>query len=99
MARGVGVKRDLRLALQNSYAYYKSLPVKSYCGHTGDSYDRFLIRMLEMGESLKLVNLVALKLLNAKNTTFANKLVTKNLYTRLEKPYTSMEDLITHFCN
>lgn len=99
MARGVGVKRDLRLALQNSYAYYKSLPVKSYCGHTGDSYDRFLIRMLEMGESLKLVNLVALKLLNAKNTTLADKLVTKNLYTRLEKPYTSMEDLISHFCN
>ena len=98
MARSVGIKRDLRLTLQNSYAYYKNLPVKSYCGHTGDSYDRFLIRMLEMGESLKLINLVTLKLINSKNGISSN-LINKNLYNRLQKPYTSMEDLISHFCN
>ena len=99
MSRSVGLKRDLRLALQNSYAFYKSLPIKSYCGHTGDSYDRFLIRMLEMGESLRLVNLVSLKLLNTqdKYTNYSLNITQKNFYNTKKSPYNSMEDLITHY--
>lgn len=63
MARSVGIRRDLRLAKQNTYASYKYISLKSFCGHTGDSYDRFLIRMLEMGESLTIMNKICTQLL------------------------------------
>lgn len=61
------------------------MPIKSYCGHTGDSYDRFLIRMLEMGESLRLVNLVSLKLLNTqdKYTNYSLN-ITQKIFTILK---------------
>jgi len=103
MARAVGVKRDLRLARKNTYANYSRLNIKSYCGHNGDSYDRFLIRMLEMGESLNIINAVSTTLLtNFLNTgefLYSNLLLTKIFYKKSEKKYTSMEDLIEHFIN
>lgn len=99
MSRSVGIKRDLRLAQQNSYAYYKYVPVKSYCGHTGDSYDRFLIRMLEMGESLKIANFVTLRLLKNQcdNNLYSKLVLNEHFYKTKTKNYTSMEDLISHF--
>lgn len=101
MSRSVGLKRDLRLANQNSYAYYKNLSVKSFCGHHGDSYDRFLIRMLEMGESLKLINVCSLMLLRNfpinKNYNYTELILNKTFYKNKTNNYTSMEDLIEHF--
>lgn len=101
MSRSVGIKRDLRLAKQSSYAYYKNLSIKSYCGHHGDSYDRFLIRMLEMGESLKLINLCSLMLLRKfpinKNYNYTELLINKTFYGSRVWSYSSMEDLIDHF--
>lgn len=55
MARSVGIKRDLRLSKSESYASYPSVNFRSYIGNHGDSYDRYLIRMYEMLESLYIV--------------------------------------------
>lgn len=56
MARSCGLKRDLRLSKTESYANYYYLNFRSYIGQHGDCYDRFLIRMNEMAESLNIVN-------------------------------------------
>lgn len=56
MARCVGIKRDLRLSLSESYATYPSINFRSYIGNHGDCYDRYLIRMYEMLESLFIVS-------------------------------------------
>jgi NADH:ubiquinone oxidoreductase subunit D len=56
MARCVGIKRDLRLMKLETYASYYYLNFRSYLGQHGDSFDRFLIRMNEMCESLNIIN-------------------------------------------
>lgn len=56
MARSVGIKRDLRLSKLETYANYYNLNFRSYVGQHGDSYDRFLIRMNEMSESINIIN-------------------------------------------
>lgn len=58
MARSTGIKRDLRLDKMETYANYYHLYFRSYLGKNGDSYDRFLIRMNEMTESLNIINQV-----------------------------------------
>jgi NADH:ubiquinone oxidoreductase subunit D len=58
MARCSGIKRDLRLDKMETYANYYHLYFRSYLGKNGDSYDRFLIRMNEMTESLNIINQV-----------------------------------------
>ena len=62
MARCVGVKRDRRMGTHDTYANYGYLNFKSYLGQHGDSYDRFLIRMNEMLESLNIINQCLYKL-------------------------------------
>lgn len=62
MARCTGIKRDLRLDKLETYANYYHLNFRSFIGHNGDSYDRFLIRMNEMSESLNIMNQVIKKL-------------------------------------
>ena len=56
MSRSVGMKRDLRLSRLDNYANYYYLNFRSYIGQNGDCYDRFLIRMNEMCESLNIIN-------------------------------------------
>ncbi len=56
MARSVGIKRDLRLSPLDVYSNYNSINLTSYFAVNGDCYDRYLLRMLEMGESLHIVN-------------------------------------------
>lgn len=102
MSRSVGIKRDLRLSNKNSYSGYSDFELKSYCGVNGDSYDRFLIRMLEMGESLSIVTSVATKLLsnfflNSNNYVYSNLFLNKMFYQKQSNNYSSMEDLISHF--
>lgn len=100
MSRSVGIKRDLRLSKTNSYSNYNNFLVKSFCGSNGDSYDRFLIRMLEMGESLRLSNLVISNLLGTKlvdSLVYINLITNSFLYKKKINPYSSMEDLIAHF--
>ena len=103
MARSCGLKKDLRLSRADSYSQYNLIKFNSYLGLNGDTFDRYLIRMLEMGESLQIINQVTTKLL-----TFSPKLINKtnyisnyflyNTYTNTNN-YTSMEDLISHFIN
>jgi NADH-quinone oxidoreductase subunit D len=72
MARCTGIKRDLRLDEMETYANYYYLNFRSYTGQHGDSYDRFLIRMNEMTESLNIINQVINKL-NKHKKTIKNK--------------------------
>lgn len=101
LSRSVGIKRDLRLVKNNSYSGYKNIKLKSFIGHNGDSFDRYLIRMLEMGESLNIINFVGSiflkKYLNLYN--YSPLVFSKIFYSQKKKTYTSMEDLIDHFIN
>jgi NADH:ubiquinone oxidoreductase subunit D len=74
MSRCVGIKRDVRLSIKDNYSSYNMFDFKSYISLNGDSYDRFLLRMFEMGESLNLINQTINKLL----ISFKNKLFTNN---------------------
>ena len=56
MSRSTGIKRDLRLGKLETYANYYFLNFRSYLGQHGDCYDRFLIRMNEMSESVNIIN-------------------------------------------
>ena len=100
MARSVGVKKDLRLSVIDSYSGYNTITFKSYIGVNGDCFDRYLIRMLEIGESLQILNSSCYKLTESYPITAqAVTLVWNDLYqNKVEKlTYTSMEDLINHF--
>jgi NADH:ubiquinone oxidoreductase subunit D len=75
MARSTGLKRDLRLDKMETYANYYYLNFRSYVGQNGDSYDRFLIRMNEMTESLNIINQVVNKLTKHKKQPQSSKKV------------------------
>jgi len=84
------------------------LSIHSFLGKRGDSYDRFLIRVREMYESVNIVFQILSNLTN--NTSFPNSSqkvntfsffdflhqVKKNQLNKTTK-YTSMETLINHF--
>ncbi len=111
MSRSVGIKRDLRLDNLETYANYYYLNFRSYIGQNGDSYDRFLIRMNEMTESLNIINQVINKLTKHKrnkneknkNSNITPHNLIKYLYPKswnqynYKSEYTSMEQLINHF--
>jgi NADH-quinone oxidoreductase subunit D len=92
VARGSGVVRDLRK--DEPYLAYKDFDFKVICGTAGDCYARYLVRMEEMKESLKIVqqgieNLPA----GPVNVDPGNKTALP------DKPatYRSIEGLIHHF--
>jgi NADH:ubiquinone oxidoreductase subunit D len=62
MSRSVGIKRDLRVSKLETYANYYYLNFRSYVGTHGDCYDRFLLRMGEMCESINITTQVITKL-------------------------------------
>lgn len=96
MLRSTGEKQDLRLCPSETYANYFYLDVQSYIGYNGDCYDRYLIRMNEMTESLHLVNQTITKLLKNKRDVSFDK--TLRYFIRPQgNPYRSMEALIQHF--
>merc|ERR1712032_276397 len=53
--RSTGVRKDLRFSKSETYSYYWFLSIQGYLGKRGDSYDRFLIRLREMYESLNII--------------------------------------------
>ena len=69
MSRSVGIKRDLRLSKLETYSNYYFLNIRGFLGQHGDSYDRFLIRMNEMAESLSIINQVIYKIIKHKSTS------------------------------
>jgi NADH:ubiquinone oxidoreductase subunit D len=98
MCRSVGFKKDLRLSKKNNYSNYNNFNIKSFIGINGDCYDRYLIRMLEMGESLNIINSVLNYFLNNKinNNLIYQELINKEVK-KYQKNYIYMEDLIEHF--
>ena len=74
MARCTGLKRDIRLDSSETYANYYYTNFRGFVGQHGDSYDRFLIRMFEMTESLNIINQVVNVMLkpSIKGNTAAN---------------------------
>ncbi len=107
--RSVGIRKDLRFSRSETYASYWYLSMQSFLGKRGDSYDRFLIRIREMYESVNIVFQVL-------NNLTQNKYKTKNINNKVEflnffdflykirknklnkkTKYTSMESLIQHF--
>jgi len=111
MSRSIGIKRDLRLDKLETYANYYYLNFRSFVGQNGDSYDRFLIRMNEMTESLNIINQVINKITKHKHQKKQIKKVTninphqilkfinpKHLnQNNYKNEYISMEQLIKHF--
>lgn len=97
MARSVGFKKDLRLATSHHYSDYNTITLKSFLGINGDCYDRYLIRMLEMAESLSICNTITNYLYSNKTSTQPtyHELIVKN--TSNIKKNTYMEDIINHF--
>lgn len=56
MARGSGVNYDLRK--HTPYEIYQNLKFQVVLGQNGDSFDRYLVRVEEMRQSLHLINQV-----------------------------------------
>lgn len=70
--------------------------MQSFVGVTGDCYDRYLIRINEMVESLNISNQVIGKLLNS-SSQIRSKSLLRYFNAPSESPYKNMESLINHF--
>lgn len=110
IVRSVGIKKDIRFYRSETYASYWFLSMHSFLGKRGDSYDRFLIRVREMYESINIVFQVLSNLTNDTNSNTNNNesktefLSFFNFLYKVKKSqlnkktkYTSMENLISHF--
>lgn len=112
MSRSVGIKRDLRLSKVETYSNYYYLNFRSFIGQHGDCYDRFLIRMNEMSESLNICNQVIYRIksnnnVNKSDTSSYNRKIISNKHEILNylhinnrkdiSSYSSMEEIIKHF--
>lgn len=65
VVRSVGIRKDIRFYRSDTYASYWFLSMQSFLGRRGDSYDRFLIRIREMYESINIVFQVLSNLTNS----------------------------------
>jgi len=92
MARGSGVNWDIRLS--SPYEIYDKLDFLIPIGKFGDCFDRYLIRIEEMKQSLVIIG-QCLNLINEKETL---KLDNNKLYPpKKSSMKTSMESTISHF--
>ena len=94
MARGSGLAWDLRRA--QPYECYDEFEFQIPVGKNGDCYDRYLVRMAEMRESVKIIRQAVVKLREpAANTDVLAR--GKLTPPRRGDMKTSMESLIHHF--
>ncbi len=91
MVRGSGVKWDLRRA--QPYEVYSELDFNIAIGKHGDCYDRYLVRMAEMRESVKIMRQCLEKMPKGPVMETSGKVAPPN---RAEMKQ-SMEALIHHF--
>merc|ERR1711933_66844 len=91
MLRGSGIEWDIRKS--QPYEVYDKLKFYIPIGKKGDCYDRYLIRIFEMRESLKLINQCLNDMPNGPIKTNDNKFTPPS---RVELK-SSMESLIHHF--
>ena len=103
--RSVGFKKDIRLLKLDSYSFYWFLKFNSFLGKRGDCYDRFLIRIREMYESINIIfQIINNLIINLNTCSDVNifslyRFLFNNDLTKLTKltKYNSMELLIEHF--
>jgi len=93
MVRGSGLPWDLRRA--QPYECYDEFDFQIPVGKNGDCYDRYLCRMLEMRESVKIIHQCVAKLNECKGEPVMAK--GKITPPRRDEMKTSMEALIHHF--
>lgn len=91
MLRGSGVPWDLRRSL--GYGNYSCFDFNISVGNNGDCYDRYLVRLFEMRESLKIIYQCLCKLPNGAIHSLDLKLLAP---ARASMKW-SMESLINHF--
>jgi NADH-quinone oxidoreductase subunit D len=92
VARGSGVVRDLRK--DQPYLAYKDFDFKVVCATAGDCYARYLVRMQEMLEALKIINQAIENLpTGAVNVDPESKAIMPDK----SATYRSIEGLIQHF--
>lgn len=107
--KSIGIKKDIRFLKSETYSHYWFLSIQAFLGKRGDSYDRFLIRMREMYESVNIIFQILNNITNF-NNNFNNNFKKINFfsffdflynhkYKKLNKntKYNSMETLINHF--
>jgi NADH dehydrogenase (ubiquinone) Fe-S protein 2 len=91
MLRGSGLKWDLRKT--QPYEVYDKLKFEIPIGSNGDCYDRYLIRVFEMKESLKIIEQCLNNIPVGRIKTDDNKITPPSRKTLKQ----SMESLIHHF--
>jgi len=104
--RSTGKKKDLRFIKSDCYSFYWYLNMTSFLGKRGDCYDRFLIRIREMYESVNIIfqiisNMVTISNFNNNKFNFFkfySNLFNKNFNKNFRNTKAnSMEFLIEHF--
>lgn len=109
--RSVGIKKDIRFLKSETYSHYWFLSINGYLGKRGDSYDRFLIRIREMYESVNIIFQILTNLTNLNNKSqYAKNKDNVNFFSffdylynqkfqklNFNTKYNSMESLINHF--
>jgi len=93
MLRGSGIVWDLRK--QQPYAKYNEMDFDIPVGRTGDSYDRYLVRMAEMRESNKIIKQCVDWLRKNEGAVMADD--KRVAPPKREDMKENMEDMITHF--
>ncbi|MEI8295922.1 MAG: NADH-quinone oxidoreductase subunit D [Alphaproteobacteria bacterium] len=91
MIRGSGIAWDLRKA--QPYEVYDEMDFAIPVGKNGDCYDRYLIRVLEMRESINIIKQCIEKMPEGPVVTDNNKVAPP----KREEMKVSMEALINHF--
>jgi len=91
MLRSTGIAWDLRRA--QPYEVYNDLDFKVVVGNAGDCYDRFMMRLAEIRESLKIIRQCIEKMPEGPVLSIDNKITPP----RRAEMKTSMESLIHHF--
>jgi NADH-quinone oxidoreductase subunit D len=95
MVRGSGAAWDLRKS--QPYECYAELDFDIPIGKNGDCYDRYLIRVLEMRESVKIMKQCIEKLKSAEGAGPVTAAASKVVPPRRGEMKRSMEALIHHF--
>jgi len=97
MLRGTGIAWDLRKNMP--YDYYQDLIFDVPVGSKGDCYDRYLLRVEEMAQSLRIINQVISVLDNKIYDFYSLKSQINNSKSSVKYNVmkTYMEDLIDHF--
>jgi NADH-quinone oxidoreductase subunit C/D len=89
--RAAGVNYDIRKA--NPYYFYKDVEFEIPIGQHGDNYDRYLVRMEEMRQSLRIVNQVLHNLPSGPYQSLDKRVCIPPK----KEVYTNIEGLMNHF--